>query len=159
GVLLTIPRAMPIAALLQRSVPSLRRVTTVAELLALGASWPAPGGSASDLAFIQYTSGSTGAPKGVTLSHANLTANIQAIAAGLSVRPTDVGVSWLPLYHDMGLIGSWLFCLVHGLPFDLQSPLSFLSRPERWLWAIHRRRGTLSAAPNFAYELCVRRIP
>jgi 1-acyl-sn-glycerol-3-phosphate acyltransferase len=159
GLLLTVPRAMPIAELLQRSVPSLREVTTVPELLALGAGWPAPGGADSDLAFLQYTSGSTGAPKGVMLSHANLMANIQAIGAGLGVRPTDVGVSWLPLYHDMGLIGSWLFCLVNGLPFDLQSPLSFLSRPERWLWAVHRRRGTLSAAPNFAYELCVRRIP
>jgi 1-acyl-sn-glycerol-3-phosphate acyltransferase len=67
-------------------------------------------------------------------------------------------VSWLPLYHDMGLIGSWLFCLHQGLPLALQSPLSFLARPERWLWAIHERRATLSAAPNFAYELCVRKI-
>jgi 1-acyl-sn-glycerol-3-phosphate acyltransferase len=75
------------------------------------------------------------------------------------VQPTDVGASWLPLYHDMGLIGTWLFCMHQGLPVDIQSPLSFLSRPERWLWAIHERRATLSPAPNFAYELCVRRIP
>ncbi|HET8644148.1 MAG TPA: AMP-binding protein, partial [Vicinamibacteria bacterium] len=112
-----------------------------------------------DPAFIQYTSGSTGQPKGVLLTHDNLLANIRAIAAGVDARPTDVGASWLPLYHDMGLIGSWLFCLVQGIPIDIQSPLAFLARPERWLWAIHERRATLSPAPNFAYELCARRIP
>ena len=101
----------------------------------------------------------TGQPKGVLLTHDNLLANIRAIGAGLRVAPTDVGVSWLPLYHDMGLIGSWLFCLHHGVPLTLLSPTSFLARPERWLWAIHQRRATLSAAPNFAYELCVRRVP
>ena len=74
------------------------------------------------------------------------------------MQPTDVGVSWLPLYHDMGLIGAWLNCLHHGLPLTLMPPTAFLARPERWLWAIHERRATLSAAPNFAYELCARRI-
>ena len=98
-------------------------------------------------------------PKGVLLTHDNLLANIRAIGLGLDVRPTDVGASWLPLYHDMGLIGSWLFCMHHGIPLALQSPLAFLARPERWLWSIHQRRATLSPAPNFAYELCVRKIP
>ncbi len=84
---------------------------------------------------------------------------MKAIGAGVEVSPTDVGASWLPLYHDMGLIGSWLFCLCRGLPIALLSPLAFLARPERWLWAIHQRRATLSAAPNFAYELCVTKIP
>jgi 1-acyl-sn-glycerol-3-phosphate acyltransferase len=158
-LLITIGRARPIASLLRSAVPSLSHVATVGELKELGATWTALEGSASDAAFIQYTSGSTGNPKGVLLTHANLLANIRAIAAGLEARPNDVGASWLPLYHDMGLIGSWLFCLVQGLPIDIQSPLSFLSRPERWLWAIHRRRATLSAAPNFAYELCVKKIP
>jgi len=69
-----------------------------------------------------------------------------------------VGVSWLPLYHDMGLIGSWLFCLYFGTPIIILSPLDFLNRPECWLWAIHHYRGTLSAAPNFAYELCASKI-
>ena len=69
-----------------------------------------------------------------------------------------MGVSWLPLYHDMGLIGAWLNCLHNGLPLTLMPPTAFLARPERWLWAIHERRATLSAAPNFAYELCARRI-
>ena len=156
--MITIARAKPIAELLRPRVPSLRQVVTADELRESAERWSAPEGRGEDPAFIQYTSGSTGHPKGVLLTHANLLANVKAIAAGTEARPTDVGVSWLPLYHDMGLIGSWLFCLVNGFPIDIQSPLSFLARPERWLWAIHRRRGTLSAGPNFAYELCVRRI-
>src|SRR5260221_11370175 len=159
GALLTIARSRGVAAVLSASVPSLREVVTVSDLTARGASWPAPEGAGADPAFIQYTSGSTGEPKGVLLTHDNLLANIRAIGRGLDVRPTDVGASWLPLYHDMGLIGTWLFCLHHGLPLALQSPLAFLARPERWLWSIHQRRATLSPAPNFAFELCVRKIP
>jgi 1-acyl-sn-glycerol-3-phosphate acyltransferase len=150
---------MPIAALLRPAVPTLAHVTTADELEGLGATWGEPRGAASDPAFIQYTSGSTGSPKGVLLTHANLLANMRAIGRGVEARPTDVGVSWLPLYHDMGLIGSWLFCLHQGLPIAIFSPLAFLARPERWLWTIHERRATLSPAPNFAYELCVRKIP
>jgi 1-acyl-sn-glycerol-3-phosphate acyltransferase len=157
-LLVTAARALPLTSLLRARAPGLRQATTADELCEAAAEAAAPAGSASDAALIQYTSGSTGSPKGVLLTHANLLANIKAIAAGLELRPTDVGVSWLPLYHDMGLIGSWLFCLYHGIPIDIQSPLAFLARPERWLWAIHRRRGTLSTAPNFAYELCARRI-
>jgi fatty-acyl-CoA synthase len=157
--LVTIARGRGVAAVLGDAVPSLREVVTVDELSAHGASWPAPEGAGADPAFIQYTSGSTGAPKGVLLTHDNLLANIRAIGRGVDVRPTDVGASWLPLYHDMGLIGTWLFCMHHGIPLALQSPLSFLARPERWLWAIHQRRATLSPAPNFAFELCARKIP
>ncbi|MDE3217130.1 MAG: AMP-binding protein, partial [Gemmatimonadota bacterium] len=112
----------------------------------------------SSAALIQYTSGSTGDPKGVVLTHANLLANIRAIADGVDMRPTDAIVSWLPLYHDMGLIGAWLTGLVQGLPIGLMSPLAFLARPERWLWAIHQERASLCAAPNFAYDLCVRKV-
>ena len=137
---------------------SLQTVTTVAELKGRGASFGTPEGGPGDPAFIQYTSGSTGSPKGVLLTHANLLANIEAIGRGVEVKPTDVGASWLPLYHDMGLIGTWLFCQTKGLPLAIQSPLSFLARPERWLWTIHERRATLAAAPNFAYELCARSI-
>ena len=111
-----------------------------------------------DIALIQYTSGSTGDPKGVVLTQGNVMANIRAIGAGLKVQSTDKAVSWLPLYHDMGLIGSWLAALYFGVPIAILSPLAFLSRPERWLWAIHHHRATISPAPNFAYELCARRI-
>jgi 1-acyl-sn-glycerol-3-phosphate acyltransferase len=158
-LLITFTRARPVAALLRGAVPTLDDVVSADDLAVEGGPGRAPVGAAEDPALIQYTSGSTGNPKGVLLTHANLLANIRAIAAGVSVQPTDVGVSWLPLYHDMGLIGSWLFCLHQGIPIAVLSPLAFLSRPERWLWAVHQRRGTLSAAPNFAYELCVRRIP
>jgi 1-acyl-sn-glycerol-3-phosphate acyltransferase len=158
-VLVTVARARAVAALLKTAVPGLRAVVTPDELAGAGASWPRPEGSGGDAAFIQYTSGSTGSPKGVLLTHDNLLANIRAIAAGLEVVPTDVGASWLPLYHDMGLIGSWLFCMHQGIPISIQSPLAFLARPERWLWTIHQRRVTLSPAPNFAYELCLRKIP
>ena len=111
-----------------------------------------------DLAFLQYTSGSTGDPKGVMLSHANLLANLRAMGSRITVNSDDVFVSWLPLYHDMGLIGACLGSLYYASPLTVMSPLSFLARPARWLWAIHRHRGTLSAAPNFAYELCARSI-
>lgn len=114
--------------------------------------------SEDDPALIQYTSGSTGDPKGVVLTHRNLVSNIQSIGVAFSLKPTDAGVSWLPLYHDMGLIGSWLSCLYHGVPVMILPPFAFLNRPERWLWAIHTQRATLSAAPNFAYEICARRI-
>jgi 1-acyl-sn-glycerol-3-phosphate acyltransferase len=157
-LMITVSRAMPIASLLRPAVPSLRHVVEAGTLADEGLPWHAPDGRADDPAFIQYTSGSTGRPKGVLLTHANLLANIAAIRAGLESTPDDVGASWLPLYHDMGLIGSWLFCLTDGLPIALLSPLAFLSRPERWLWTIHERRATLSAAPNFAYELCARRV-
>ena len=158
-LLVTIPRARPVARLLRPAVPSLDDVVTADELAVPGGALGEPEGEGSDPAFIQYTSGSTGQPKGVLLTHDNLLANIGAITAGLEAGPTDVGVSWLPLYHDMGLIGSWLFCLHAGLPITLLPPTAFLARPERWLWAIHQRRGTLSGAPNFAYELCARRVP
>ena len=77
---------------------------------------------------------------------------------GLVPPPTDVFVSWLPLYHDMGLIGAWLGSLYFGMPLVLMSPLTFLTQPRRWLWAIHRHGGTLTAAPNFAYELCLSKL-
>ena len=158
ALLVTIARARPVAALLRPAVKTLRDVVTPDELARPGTPGSPPDAEAADPAFIQYTSGSTGQPKGVLLTHANLLANIRAIAAGLELQPTDVGVSWLPLYHDMGLIGSWLMCLHNGVPLTLMPPTAFLARPERWLWAIHERRATLSVGPNFAYELCARRI-
>ncbi|WP_322044771.1 non-ribosomal peptide synthetase [Paraburkholderia sp. J67] len=112
----------------------------------------------SDIAFLQYTSGSTGTPKGVMVSHGNLLANEIAIQSGLGVRDDDVFVSWLPLYHDMGLIGSLLQPVFSGIPLVLMSPQYFLERPLRWLDAIARHRGTISGAPDFAYRLCAERL-
>ena len=119
---------------------------------------PRPG-TADEPALIQYTSGSTGQPKGVLLSNGNLLANVRAIQQRLAVGPDDVAVSWLPLYHDMGLIGAWLGSLYFGIPLALMSPLAFLSRPVRWLRTLEAHRGTLSPAPNFAFDLCTTRIP
>ncbi len=149
--------ALP-AGLLKRQVESLRNVVLANELLACdGEPLPVPA-RADDLALLQYTSGSTGNPKGVMLTHAQLLANIHAMAEAAGIGAEDVFVSWLPLYHDMGLICAWLSSLVHAVPFVVMSPLAFLARPERWLRAIDKYRGTLSGAPNFAYELCLKRI-
>jgi 1-acyl-sn-glycerol-3-phosphate acyltransferase len=109
-------------------------------------------------ALIQYTSGSTGDPKGVVLSHANVLANIRAMGTVLEASPADTFVSWLPLYHDMGLIGAWLGSLYYGARAIIMPPFAFLAHPARWLWAIDRHRATLSAAPNFAFELCLKSI-
>lgn len=157
-LLLTVDEARLPARLLLAQVPSLRRVLTPAELTVAGPSDLMPRLRPDDIAFLQYTSGSTGSPKGVVLSHANLLANIRAMGGAIGASSRDVFVSWLPLYHDMGLIGAWLGSLYYACPLVLMSPLAFLARPQRWLWAIHRHGGTLSAAPNFAYELCLGKI-
>ena len=146
------------ARLLKALVATLHTVVTVEDLAVESAGLAPPALGPGDTAFLQYTSGSTGNPKGVVLSHANLLANIRIMGEALEAGPQDVCVSWLPLYHDMGLIGSWLGSLYHAAPLVIMSPLAFLARPERWLWAIHRHRGTVSGGPNFAYELCLRRL-
>jgi natural product biosynthesis luciferase-like monooxygenase protein len=110
------------------------------------------------LAFLQYTSGSTGEPKGVMLSHRNLLHNSALLCHSFEYTPESHCVSWLPVYHDMGLIGGVLQPLYGGFPCTLMSPVSFLQRPVRWLEAISRRKATISGGPNFAYELCVRKI-
>jgi fatty-acyl-CoA synthase len=112
-----------------------------------------------DVAFLQFTSGSTSRPKGVTLTHANLAANIKCIMEhGLQIRDDDVAVSWLPLYHDMGLIGFVLAPIFFRTPVHFMPALMFLKRPITWMQAFTRVGGTIAYAPNFAYALCVKRI-
>ncbi|MDH5751727.1 MAG: AMP-binding protein, partial [Deltaproteobacteria bacterium] len=157
-VLITIPEAKIAARLLRMQVETLDSITTPEELSLPGMAVPPAHVTGEHLAHIQYTSGSTGNPKGVMLTHSNLLANVRAMGENLRVDSTDVFVSWLPLYHDMGLIGAWMGSMYFAMPLVLMSPLSFLAHPERWLMAIHRHRGTLSGSPNFAYELLLRRV-
>ncbi len=156
-LLITLPEVSALSAAVRGLAPALQAVLTMDELAGDGPA-ERPRVRGADLALLQYTSGSTGDPKGVMLTHDNLLANVRAMGQAAEVRGDDVFVSWLPLYHDMGLIGAWLGSLYHGLPLVLMSPLTFLARPVRWLRAIHRHRGTLSAGPNFAYELCAGKI-
>ncbi|MDR2641653.1 MAG: aminotransferase class I/II-fold pyridoxal phosphate-dependent enzyme [Planctomycetaceae bacterium] len=120
--------------------------------------WSIPDINTETIAFLQYTSGSTGTPKGVILTHGNLIHNSRAIYAGFEHSRHEVGVFWLPSYHDMGLIGGIIQPLFCGCPNIIMSPLSFLQKPFRWLAAITKYRATTSGGPNFAYDLCVRQI-
>jgi len=158
SILITLPEVKVVATLLKSYVQNIKEVITAKQLLDSKISKLLPSISANDIAFIQYTSGSTGDPKGVILKHNNLIANIKAMGERVKANSKNVFVSWLPLYHDMGLIGAWMGSLYHSSLFVVMSPLDFLSKPQRWLWAIHKYGGTLTAAPNFAYEYCVHRL-
>jgi fatty-acyl-CoA synthase len=118
-----------------------------------------PAIAASDLCFLQYTSGSTSAPKGVCVTHGNLAANASVIMnGGLGTDPdSDRGVSWLPLYHDMGLIGFVISPLFKSVPITFLPTLEFVKRPPYWLEMLHKHKGTITFAPNFAYALAARR--
>jgi acyl-CoA synthetase (AMP-forming)/AMP-acid ligase II len=121
-------------------------------------SWSDPEARPEQLAFLQYTSGSTADPKGVMITHGNLLHNSKHIYRLFGHSPGSRGVIWLPTYHDMGLIGGVLQPLYAGFPVVLMSPIAFLQRPIRWLKAVSKHRATTSGGPNFAYELCVRKI-
>lgn len=144
---------------LQSDVPTVRSVLAIERLQSRPIE-PVAHVRLDDPAFLQFTSGSTSDPKGVVLTHRNLAENVGAIAGphGLALGPGDRGISWLPLFHDMGLIGMALTVLYAGRTTDFLSPLAFLKRPATWLRAISRLRSTISFAPNFAYDLCVRRV-
>jgi acyl transferase domain-containing protein/acyl-CoA synthetase (AMP-forming)/AMP-acid ligase II len=122
-------------------------------------AWRPYSAEASSIAFLQYTSGSTGDPKGVVVSHGNLLGNIRDLALGFEHRTGDVMVSWLPVFHDLGLIYGTLLPLCVGFPSYLMAPAAFLQQPARWLDAITRFKATHTAAPNFAYDLCLHSIP
>ncbi|MCX7706552.1 MAG: fatty acyl-AMP ligase [Anaerolineae bacterium] len=138
--------------------PELPWLTTDDLSETLSTTWRHPGVMHDSLAFLQYTSGSTTTPRGVMVTHGNLLHNLTLIRAGFEITPKDSGVIWLPLYHDMGLIGGVLQPIFAGLPVTLMSPLTFLQRPFRWLEAISKTGATISGGPNFAYDLCVRKV-
>ena len=156
--LVTVDAGKTVAHVMQGRLASLAHVVTVEDLMRDAAPCALPTPAASDLAMLQYTSGSTGDPKGVALTHANLLANLRAMGPTVGIGPEDVFVSWLPLYHDMGLIGAWMAPMYYAFPLVVMSPLSFLNRPARWPQAIHRYRGTVSGGPNFAYEILATRV-
>lgn len=156
--LVTYPRIAAAAAGESELSRALRDVVTENDL---GGVAPvpvlAPSSHSGDTAFIQYTSGTTGQPKGAVISHGALVANAFAIASGLRIGPLDVGVSWLPMFHDMGLVGVLLTSICHPYPVHIMTPEAFVMNPRRWLELVSRVGGTLSPAPNFAYELCLTR--
>ncbi|MCY0988547.1 fatty acyl-AMP ligase [Nannocystis sp. ILAH1] len=162
SLVVTDAKVRPILGKLMSNVPSVRAVEVYASFVKQVDERAAPIGvdvKPDDVAFLQFTSGSTSQPKGVTLTHANLIANIAALGAGLHADGDTVGLSWLPLYHDMGLIG-FVFApavlQVRGVQF--MSPLLFLKRPALWLRQLSERKATVTFAPNFAYGLCTARI-
>ena len=143
------------------SVPEMRDLhrlfadEATADLAELAQRWKDPGATPDSLAFLQYTSGSTAAPKGVMITHGNLLENSARIHASFGSTPEARGVFWLPLFHDMGLIGGVIQTVYCGGSSTLFSPVSFLQRPIRWLQAISRTGAIISGGPNFAYDLCV----
>ncbi|HEU4322800.1 MAG TPA: amino acid adenylation domain-containing protein [Roseiflexaceae bacterium] len=161
SVVLTTSFIASMAEIICEQAPSFRALRWVAtdECLA-GAEngWKRPEVNAETLAFLQYTSGSTGTPKGVMLSHRNLLHNLGLISRAFRTHRDSVGVIWLPPYHDMGLIGGILQPLYGDFPTTLMSPLTFLKQPLRWLEAISRYHATISGGPNFAYDLCLRKV-
>lgn len=156
-ILITFKEAKMVSKLFKAFVPSLKHVTVFEELPKAG-DQPLPLLQSDEIALIQYTSGSTNTPKGVALTHKSLLANIRAYGKALAATSKDIVISWLPLYHDLGLIGHWLGSVYFGPLLVAFSPLTFLNRPEKWLWSIHYHRGTISSGPNFAYETCVQKI-
>lgn len=122
------------------------------------AQWRKPEIARDTLAFLQYTSGSTGIPKGVMITHGNLLHNSSLVERYCEHPPEAHGVTWLPLYHDLGLIGGILQPLYAGYESTIMAPTAFLQRPVRWLQALSRKKGTIAGAPNFAYDLCARKV-
>jgi len=163
AVALTTSDILPMVENLFVGQEGIREVKWLAsDAVDLGAAqrWEDPGRTWSDLAFLQYTSGSTASPKGVMVSHGNLLHNM-AVPSQMMARygfPIENYVSWLPVYHDMGLIGGLLQSIYEGNFGISMSPMAFLQRPLRWLQAISKYRGKVSPFPNFALDLCVRKV-
>ena len=159
-ILLTNAEVKRMLGTIQAQAPELQKVIAVEGIRSSREELQPVKVSLDDTAFLQFTSGSTSRPKGVVLTHRNLAANVRAIMErGIGIRDgVDSGVSWLPLYHDMGLIGMAIGATYAQVSSVIMSPVLFLKRPTAWLDALSRHGGTISFAPNFAYELCVRRV-
>ncbi len=161
SLVLTTPPIFAIAQFIAGQYPEFGRLDWLAvDELPPGSenAWQPPDIHPDTLAFLQYTSGSTRTPRGVMLSHHNLLHNSQTISEAFQVQASDVGMIWLPPYHDMGLIGGILQPAFAGVYCVMMSPASFLQRPFRWLQAISRYGATISGGPNFAYDLCLRKV-
>ncbi|RCX18350.1 amino acid adenylation domain-containing protein [Anaerobacterium chartisolvens] len=157
-IALTLERNLPDESWRQANVPSIRWFTTDSLSSSMANEWKETSITGDTLAFLQYTSGSTAMPKGVMVSHGNLIHNLELICSFFKHTPESQGVIWLPPYHDMGLIGGILQPLYVGFRVALMSPVAFMEKPIRWLQAITRFKGTTSGGPNFAYELCAKKI-
>ncbi|HEY9767122.1 MAG TPA: amino acid adenylation domain-containing protein [Coleofasciculaceae cyanobacterium] len=158
AIALTTETLLPRMQSLLGTIDNLQWLATDNLKVGIEASWQQPDLDTNTIAFLQYTSGSTGTPKGVMVSHGNLLHNAAMTYRCMGHSLESRFVSWLPIYHDMGLIGGILQPLYGGFPCVLMSPTSFLQRPYRWLQAISKYKGTTSGAPNFAYELCINKI-
>lgn len=144
---------------LREAAPSLEGIVTSSDLTGASSNYSPPPVRLDDLAMLQFTSGSTSAPKGVRLTHRNLAANCWAIVReGLGVAPPDHVVSWLPLFHDMGMIGMVLCPVYSEIPFTLMPPTLFASKPASWLKLLSEHQGTITYAPNFAYAYATKRV-
>ncbi len=149
---------------LARSIPQLKELEKLVWIASdaieesAAAMWRDPNISGDTIAFLQYTSGSTRAPKGVMVSHHNIIENAKACAMGLRFGERDTSVTWLPPFHDMGLIGNLIQAVYSNIPTVVTSPQAFLQRPLGWLELISKHKATYSGAPNFAYNLCARRV-
>ncbi|MCA9558536.1 MAG: fatty acyl-AMP ligase, partial [Myxococcales bacterium] len=162
AVLVTSPTflAMAQALVAQAGAEALKRVDWLTLDDAADAdAWTMPDVDGATVAFLQYTSGSTSAPKGVTIRHGGLITNMRMAATAYGFqRRAEVNVSWLPVYHDMGLVGMVLNTLITGGRAHLMPPYAFLKRPLSWLELLSSAQGTCTAAPNFAFDLCVRKV-
>lgn len=159
GLLITNRQIRAVLGTLHDHAPSLCEMLTYADLEGDASLFRDPGLTPDDPCFIQFTSGSTSKPKGVVVSHGNLAHNAWAVMRdGLASHDEDRGVSWLPLFHDMGLIGFVIAPIHHRVPVTFMSPMTFLKRPVTWLEILSKHRGTITYGPNFSYAITAKRV-
>lgn len=159
GLLITNRQIKAVLGKLHDHAPSLREMLTYADLEGDASLFRDPNLTCEDPCFIQFTSGSTSKPKGVVVSHGNLAHNAWAVMReGLASNDEDRGVSWLPLFHDMGLIGFVISPIHHRVPVTFMSPMTFLKRPVTWLEILSKHRGTITYGPNFSYAITAKRV-